>query len=118
MTIVKRIRLCSLDDLDDPGTLRGSLPGDTENRGVCVVQRDGRIFVYENRCPHTGAPMDWAPGRFLDVSGSLIQCSLHGAQFRIEDGFCVWGPCAGDRLRPLPFVIEQGSIWLEMPTAD
>lgn len=115
---MKRTRLCRLDELSDPGALRAELPDDPEGRGVCVVRRGDTVRVYENRCPHTGAPMDWVEGRFLDLSETLIQCSLHGAQFRIEDGFCIWGPCAGQGLRRLPSAVAQGSVWLEQPVDE
>lgn len=106
------VLLCDLSDLEDPGALRADLPDDEEQRGVCVVQKAGRVYVYENRCPHTGAPLDWTPGRFLDITNTRIQCSLHAAQFRMEDGFCTWGPCAGDRLKALPSEVRNGKVWL------
>ncbi|MEE8263379.1 MAG: Rieske (2Fe-2S) protein, partial [Gammaproteobacteria bacterium] len=40
----------------------------------------------------------WVPDQFLDETGNLLQCATHGALFRIEDGFCVAGPCTGASL--------------------
>jgi nitrite reductase/ring-hydroxylating ferredoxin subunit len=45
-------------------------------------------------CPHLGIPLNWAPERFLDLDGTLIQCSSHGALFQIDSGECIAGPCA------------------------
>ena len=39
-----------------------------------------------------------------------IVCSTHGAEFRIEDGLCIGGPCRGDRLESVPAHIERGVI--------
>jgi nitrite reductase/ring-hydroxylating ferredoxin subunit len=38
------------------------------------------------------------PGKFLDLDGALLQCSAHGALFKIESGECIGGPCVGDHL--------------------
>lgn len=57
--------------------------------------------------------MDWVHGRFLDEDQRLIQCSTHGALFRIGDGYCVGGPCAGDRLTPVKLLRQGDDIYLE-----
>lgn len=71
-------------------------------RAVMLVRSGCRYYAYVNSCPHTGVNLDWVPDRFLDVSGEFIQCATHGALFRIGDGFCVHGPCAGRSLQALP----------------
>ena len=73
---------------------------------VIVVRLGDAIYCYHNACPHTGVSLDWAADQFLDTSGSLIQCATHGALFRIEDGFCISGPCAGQKLVPLKVNME------------
>jgi nitrite reductase/ring-hydroxylating ferredoxin subunit len=85
---------------------------DGERIGVLAVRRGARVFAYVNSCPHTGAPLDFRPGRFLSLDKTLIQCSTHGALFRIEDGFCLKGPCAGKSLVPVPVVVEDGALRL------
>jgi len=52
-----------------------------------IVRKENSIYAYENRCPHVGTSLDWQPNQFLDSSNSLIQCSTHGALFRIEDHY-------------------------------
>lgn len=106
--------LCSLDDLPSPGSARFNLDLGPGNHSLCVVRRGDEVFGYVNSCPHTGAPMDWVPGQFLDETGTLIQCSMHGAQFRIEDGYCVYGPCAGDSLAAVRLMRRQNEIYLEV----
>ena len=63
--------------------------------------------------PAPGVPLEWLPDRFLDDSGSLLQCATHGALFLIESGECVAGPCAGQSLRPLDAIERDDSIWLQ-----
>jgi nitrite reductase/ring-hydroxylating ferredoxin subunit len=41
-----------------------------------------------------------------------LQCTSHFAQFRMHDGLCVYGPCAGKSLYRLQLTIKDGSIYL------
>ena len=49
--------------------------------------------------------LDWVPDRFMSEDGSYIMCATHGALFEIEDGDCIAGPCAGDRLTDVPVTV-------------
>ncbi len=104
-------RLCSLNELRDRGA-RGfelSLPDGT--KASFIVVRDGdAVYVYHNRCPHTGINLEWQPDQFLDPDGAFLQCATHGALFRPEDGYCVRGPCAGDRLQAVPAAVIDGEV--------
>lgn len=108
---MKKIRICDLDQLTDPGSRTFSLPQDDAEVEGFVVYKDGGVSAFVNSCPHTGAPLNWCPHQFLDVEAEFIQCSLHGAIFRAEDGFCLRGPCIGESLKSLPVVLEEGVIW-------
>ncbi len=77
-----------------------------------LVRRGDRVFAYVNSCPHTGAPLDWSPDQFLDTSGELIQCAIHGARFDIASGLCVHGPCVNEHLRSVPVAVRDGTICL------
>jgi nitrite reductase/ring-hydroxylating ferredoxin subunit len=105
------IYLCRLDELADPGSRGVQLPLPDGTDLPCVVVRYGsRAVAYRNACPHTGAPLEWRAHQFLDADGRLIQCALHGALFRPEDGRCVQGPCAGDALRPVTLEVRDGWV--------
>lgn len=78
------------------GCARGATVNGIE---IVAVRRGGVLYVYENRCPHQGTPLETFPDKFLNSDGSLLICSTHGARFRVEDGLCVSGPCKGERLR-------------------
>lgn len=82
---------------------------------LLVVRRNGDLFVYENRCPHRGTPLDWFPNNFLDQSGEHLICATHGALFRIEDGECLAGPCVGEHLRPLPHRLRGSTLHVTLP---
>ena len=107
--------LCSLDDIPS-GSARGYIV-DTQSHQcrVIALKNDFGIFLYENRCPHVGTPLDWVPNQFLDESQKLIQCSTHGALFRIEDGYCISGPCAGQNLRKIQYEIRENQVFISLP---
>ena len=102
------IRLCAPDELAE-GHSRGFL---IDRDTLFAVRKDGQVFVYRNRCPHRGIPLDGVPDQFFDDSGSLIQCAAHGALFLIESGECVAGPCAGQSLSALPCTETADGIWI------
>lgn len=79
-----------------------------------VINDNGQFHAYKNQCPHTGVNLNWQPNQFMDIDNKYIQCSTHGALFRIHDGYCVRGPCAGASLAALPLKIEQGNILVEI----
>ncbi len=99
--------LCALADIADPGG-KGFVLGD--GRRIFVIRRGASVHGYVNSCPHQGVPLDWRPDVFLSIDKSVIQCSTHGAQFRIQDGQCLAGPCAGSALRPVPVAVAGGMV--------
>lgn len=106
--------LCRLDDLP----LRGSKGIMHQGQALFAVRQGDRVFVYENRCPHRGVPLEWVADQFLDSSQRLIQCATHGALFLPESGECVAGPCVGQSLRQLPCYLHDGQLWLGVSACD
>ena len=104
----RRDLLCAESDLPDHAA-RGFLVGRDE---VLVARWGDRLFAYENRCPHRGTTLDWAPDRFMTEDATHLQCATHGAQFRVEDGVCVYGPCVGRALTALRIERVDGKVWL------
>lgn len=79
---------------------------------VLAVKKSGKVYFYLNRCPHLHVPLNWEPDRFLNPGGDLIQCSTHGAQFSIETGECLQGPCRGEYLERLDYEENNGILYL------
>ncbi len=100
--------LCRLEEIADPGSKGFELDG----RSIFIVRRGGQLRGYVNSCPHTRGPLDWIEGQFLDLAREHIVCATHGALFRIADGHCIAGPCAGDRLASVALVLREGAIYL------
>lgn len=102
--------LCRLDELDDPGSRGFGFGGGNARFEMFVVRAGGRLRGYVNECPHARSPLDWRPDVFLDLGRRFILCSNHGAHFRIDDGYCVRGPCPGRSLEPVPLALSGDEI--------
>lgn len=91
-----------------------------DSRGVTVngvnlllVKKYGTCYLYHNRCPHQGLPLDWEEHQFLDNDGAHIRCANHGALFTLDNGECIAGPCRGAALRVLFYTEQDGNIMIE-----
>jgi nitrite reductase/ring-hydroxylating ferredoxin subunit len=102
--------LCKLDEIPDPGA-KGRLfrAGDQLFLGF-LVRRGSAVFGYVDRCPHAGMPLAAVGDRYLTRRGDAILCANHGALFRLSDGVCTSGPCAGLALMPWPVRVRDGDV--------
>ena len=107
-----RYFLCHLNELADTGSKGNRVIIGDAVQNIFVVRRNGLVYGYINSCPHTGGPLDWMPDQFLSFDKRHIQCATHDALFRLDNGICVAGPCAGDRLTAVPLQLESGNIYL------
>lgn len=107
----KTYPLCPSDAIPENSTRGLTVETPAGPRQLLLARRNDRLFAYINRCPHTGVNLDWVPDRFLDCSGTYLQCATHGALFRIHDGFCIHGPCAGQSLQPATVEERNGVLF-------
>ena len=109
--------VCRLADLEDYGSRAFTVGGGGWPLRGFVVRCGNEVRGYVNRCPHAGHPLDLRPHRFLTPDQAMILCSSHGALFDKDAGRCLAGPCAGERLRPIPLEVI-GDIVLIAAAAD
>ena len=105
-------KLCELKQLDKNGSASFIAERDGKKESFIVIRKENNVFVYKNSCPHIGTPLDFSPGRFLSKDKNFIICSMHGALFRINDGFCISGPCAEQALAKIPTEIIEGIVFI------
>ncbi|MCG8379660.1 MAG: Rieske (2Fe-2S) protein [Proteobacteria bacterium] len=108
----KKFRVCELSKLREMESCGWEGEYDGQKIQCFLVYQNDHVYSYINRCPHTGVNLDWTAHQFLDSQKKFIQCSTHGALFKIEDGTCLHGPCIGDRLKSVKNVLENGQIYL------
>ncbi len=104
----KAIELCNIAELKE-GSSRGFDPLSKGYDTVFVVrQKGGQLYAYKNDCPHhPGSPLAWKKDAYLSFDGKRIACHGHGAQFEIESGLCLSGPCLGESLQRLSIKQED-----------
>jgi nitrite reductase/ring-hydroxylating ferredoxin subunit len=103
--------LCAVSDIPENGA-KGFPGGEGSFSGLFAVRRGDACYVYENVCPHVGTPLDWMPDKFLSNDGRHVICATHGAEFTIETGQCISGPCQGDYLTPVKAEVRDGIIMI------
>lgn len=106
------IPLCDLDDIEDGQSAGFAVQTDGGRVGIMAIRQAEAVYTYVNSCPHIGTPLDFKPGQFLDMAREYILCSTHGALFRISDGDCISGPCAGKSLKQVPNDIRDGTVYV------
>jgi nitrite reductase/ring-hydroxylating ferredoxin subunit len=99
--------LCRLDDIPDGEGLGFESESDEK---IFVVRQGDCVYGYQNSCPHAGSPLDWLENQFMSLDKSHILCATHGAEFRIEDGYCVLGPCRGQSLQTVPVSVRGQDV--------
>lgn len=102
--------LCSTSDIPDPGSKAFQLKHNRNTLDIFVVHKDGEFHAFINRCPHTGVNLEWLEDQFLDRDQTYIQCSTHDALFEIDTGYCIHGPCAGDKLSPVNIQVVDHTL--------
>ena len=104
--------ICHKEDIPENGAKGFSLEARSGEIAFFVIRKNAKYFAYVNSCPHTNINLEWVPDQFLDINNELIQCSTHGAKFQIEDGYCIFGPCLGQKLKPVEIRIEGDNLQL------
>jgi nitrite reductase/ring-hydroxylating ferredoxin subunit len=79
---------------------------------LLVRERSGAIVAYRNLCRHLPVPLDGGTGELLSEDGAHLVCGTHGAIYRLQDGYCVDGPCEGLALQRLFVREENGDLYV------
>ena len=106
---------CAAADLAPGHTAKFRLACGERRVNGFVVNHDGDLRAYVNRCPHVGTPLDLWENEFLSEDATVIICATHGAVFEPESGRCVAGPCVGDALDRLPLRRDGDDIVVQCP---
>ena len=72
-----------------------------------VLQQDGQVAAYVNKCAHQGRPLD---GALLDRSEGTLTCPWHGLCYDATTGECLTLP--GAQLQQLPVRVVGGDVWI------
>jgi nitrite reductase/ring-hydroxylating ferredoxin subunit len=101
-----------VDEIPLPGVKEVFVASATGGFFVILARTEHGIRAFHNECPHAGRPLNYAPNKFLLSPFGHLVCAVHGAEFVLDNGECVAGPCFGQHLRALPVRVENGEIHL------
>jgi nitrite reductase/ring-hydroxylating ferredoxin subunit len=82
-----------------------------------LVNYEGALYAYVNRCRHIALSLDWVDNRFFTEDGRHIICANHGATYEPKTGECIWGPCLGAFLQPVALEIAEEKVYALCPDA-
>ncbi|HUI24567.1 MAG TPA: Rieske 2Fe-2S domain-containing protein [Candidatus Kryptonia bacterium] len=80
-----------------------------------VINHQGTLHAWVNRCRHVPMTMDWIENQFLTEDGCYIQCATHGACYAPDTGECVGGPPFGKFLIRVPLEIVGEEVRATCP---
>ncbi|MCC6464499.1 MAG: Rieske 2Fe-2S domain-containing protein [Planctomycetes bacterium] len=102
-----RVRLCALSQAPAPG--KGRHVDVPPGPGVALFSLgNGEFAAIEDNCPHMDAPLhDGICAR------GVVTCQWHGWQFDLRTGESLMSE--NIRVKRFPVVIEDGSLWAELP---
>lgn len=103
-------KLCPLEDIVDGESKEFVFGRGTTVFSMFVVRRGEGAYGYLNICPHYSSPLNARSGQFLNEDKTRIRCTMHFAEFRIEDGFGISGAAEKCWLDPVPVHVEDGDI--------
>ena len=96
------VRAGTLAELDAKGrlVLRGA------HRPILIVSDQGRVYAFDNRCPHMGFPLDRGT-----VEDGILTCHWHHARFDLASGctFDLWA----DDVPTCPVEVRGGEVWVK-----
>ena len=115
--------ICEVRDVQEEEvrafTLARVGPTGNEPWPIMITRKGGRLFGYENVCPHGGTRLDVVPGELMDEEGNFIACGKHKAMFDLDTGHCFIGPCQGQRLTAIDLIIDEGDVCITgVPLTD
>lgn len=108
--------VCAAGDIERGGAKAFSLSridesGESRPFLIFIVRTGTDDYVgYVNSCPHQGVWLNFGAGEFFSRDRAFLRCGRHGANFEIDTGLCVEGPCEGKSLRPVAVMLLDGDV--------
>ncbi len=116
--LVKRKLVAQVGELAHGTSKKFTIRSGDRDLEALLVNYQGALFAYRNRCPHVGITLDWVDNQFFSVDRRYLMCANHGAVFEPKTGECIWGPCAGLSLQSISLEVEGDKIFAKCPNAE
>ncbi|MDH3442477.1 MAG: Rieske (2Fe-2S) protein [Deltaproteobacteria bacterium] len=113
--ISNRKLIANVDELAHGASKKFKIRRGEFDAEALLVNFQGKLFAYVNRCPHVGISLDWVDNQFFTVDRRYLICANHGAVFEPPTGECIWGPCVGAALQKLELEIKGEKVFVRLP---
>jgi naringenin degradation protein FdeD len=80
---------------------------------LILARTNGKLCAYRNECPHMNLPLTNRNNCTMDKDQKHLVCAQHAAEFSLENGLCVKGPCIGMKLDPVSIELTDDNVLLE-----
>ena len=74
--------------------------------GIAVFYDSGQVYAVDNRCPHSGYPLDTG-----SIEDGVLVCVWHQARFVLASGKSL--DPAIDDIHTYPVTIVEGEVWVK-----
>lgn len=114
-----RYKIGTLDDLEEGAARLFAFEHDGESVEAFLVNFEGDLFAYRNKCVHTPMRLDGTEEGVFFSGGRSLRCQSHGALFRPDTGECISGPagCPGKHLQFLTLAADGDDLYVVMHSA-
>ncbi len=86
-----------------------------DQQALIMRTEKGELRAYRNQCQHIAIPLDAGTGEYLTPDGKRLRCVTHGAEYLLDDGLCICGPCQGDSLEALQLYEQDEQLFVIRP---
>jgi nitrite reductase/ring-hydroxylating ferredoxin subunit len=101
---VKKIKVANEKDVPE----NQAIGIEVEGISFLVVKKDGKIYVFEDRCSHQEMPIS----ENYELEGGKIICMWHGAEFDLETGKNLSMPAPSPIKKFKTEISEDGDIFV------
>jgi nitrite reductase/ring-hydroxylating ferredoxin subunit len=118
---IQRYAIASLDQLEEGQSLTFRIQHEGEEIEGFLVNFEGDLFAYRNRCVHVPMRLDSGEDNVLfEGGGRRLRCQSHGATFKPDSGECISGPqgCHGEYLHFLALAVDGDQVFVVLKNDD
>jgi len=115
-----RFKVARVGELKSGESVKFMLPIRGADEECFLINFDGELHAYVNRCRHVPMPMDWVDNQFFAEEGRYLMCQTHNAYYEPGTGECVAGPpsACGKFLYRVPLAVVDDVIYATAPEEE
>lgn len=80
-----------------------------DGKTIAIANVDGEFFAVDDACTHAQCSL----GAEGSLSGNIVTCGCHGAQFDVKSGKVLTLPAPTD-LTPYEIKVENGEVYIKI----